>query len=640
MLVYQGSKAQFVQDVLSDDIADIIKAKISEKMHRSTPAAEYNSWSNSLRYMKDAVDTPDIPDGCGVAIEYNVPLTSKRVDFILSGRAADGTGVANIVELKQWSDARALTDYDAVVCPVETYTGGALREVAHPSYQAWSYAQTISDFNSSVQDKQIMLYPCAYAHNYEVSGTSALAAPQYQPWIVLAPLFGKHENAKVRDFLRSHIARPDDGEVLRDIDNGRIRPSKSLQDALVGMLDGNREFVLLDGQKVYYEKALRIALRSHVDHRKRVYIVKGGPGTGKSVLAINLLVELTRRGQGVQYVSKNSAPRNVYSQELAGHMSKTRIAHMFRGSGAFIDTPADAFDTLIVDEAHRLNERSGLYGNQGENQIKEIIHAGRCTVFFLDESQRVTTSDIGSEAEIRRWADEAGAEVYADELQSQFRCNGSDGYLSWLDDALQIRETANWDLDDSTYDFEVVDSPAELKRMIVRRNADRNKARLVAGYCWSWPKESKPDPTYHDIQIGDWSISWNLGTTDTYAIDPDSVNEAGCIHTVQGLEFDYVGVIIGPDMAYRDGRVVTDYTQHPGQDRAMKGLKTRAKKDPAGAQALGDELIRNTYRTLMTRGMKGCYVYCCDKQLGDYLRARAHRFVGVEYSSDNSAKKD
>ena len=254
--------------------------------------------------MKDAVDTPDIPDGCGVAIEYNVPLTSKRVDFILSGRAADGTGVANIVELKQWSDARALTDYDAVVCPVETYTGGALREVAHPSYQAWSYAQTISDFNSSVQDKQIMLYPCAYAHNYEVSGTSALAAPQYQPWIALAPLFGKHENAKVRDFLRSHIARPDDGEVLRDIDNGRIRPSKSLQDALVGMLDGNREFVLLDGQKVYYEKALRIALRSHADHRKRVYIVKGGPGTGKSVLAINLLVELTRRGQGVQYVAR------------------------------------------------------------------------------------------------------------------------------------------------------------------------------------------------------------------------------------------------------------------------------------------------------------------------------------------------
>ncbi len=627
MIVYEATKAQFVEDVLSDDIADIIKREIREKMHRATADPEYNSWSNSLRYMKDAVDTSEIPDGCGVAVEYNVPLTSKRVDFILSGRAEDGTGVANIVELKQWSDAQAVTDYDAVVqAPVQTYTGGALREVAHPSYQAWSYAQTIRDFNSSVQDRSIALYPCAYAHNYEVSGSCALAAPQYQPWLDRAPLFGKHQNRDVRDFLKLHICQPDDGQVLRDIDNGRIRPSKSLQDALVGMLDGNREFVLLDGQKVYYEKARRIAIRCRLDHKKRAYIVKGGPGTGKSVMAINLLVELTRLGQGVQYVSKNSAPRSVYSQELAGKMKKARIQHMFRGSGAFVDTKANAFDTLVVDEAHRLNEHSGLYGNQGENQIKEIINACRCSIFFLDESQRVTTSDIGSEAEIRRWANAAGAEVLVDELQSQFRCDGSDGYLAWLDDTLQIRETANWDLDDETYDFQVVDTPAELQRIIVARNAERNKARLVAGYCWKWPAATKADPTYHDITIGDWSISWNLNDTDTYAIDPDSVNQAGCIHTVQGLEFDYVGVIVGPDMYYRDGRVCTDYTKHPGQDRAMRGLKTRARTDPEGAQALGDELIRNTYRTLMTRGMKGCYVYCCDEELAGYLRERVREY--------------
>lgn len=636
MLVYQGSKEQFVEDVLSDDIADIIKQKLSEKMHRSTPAAEYNSWANSLRYMKDAVDTPEIPDGCGVAIEYNVPLTSKRVDFILSGRDADGTGVANIVELKQWSEAKEVTDIDAVVtAPVQTYTGGALREVAHPSYQAWSYAQTISDFNSSVQDKQIELFPCAYAHNYEVSGTSALAAPQYRPWIEKAPLFGKHQNRDVRDFLKLHIAQADDGEVLRDIDNGRIRPSKSLQDALGSMLEGNPEFVLLDDQKVFYEKARRLAILSHTDKKKRVYIVKGGPGTGKSVIAINLLVELTRRGQGVQYVTRNRAPREVYREKLAGKMTKKRIEKLFRGALSLPYADKNSIDTLVIDEAHRL-QSADYRGNLGPNQIQAAINAAWCSIFFLDESQRVTVNDIGSEDEIRKWAAKAGAEVFLDELQSQFRCDGSDGYLSWLDDVLQIRETANYDLDDDKYDFEVVDSPAELQRMIVRRNANRNKARLVAGYCWKWPKSTQSDPTYHDITIGDWSISWNLGSTDTYAIDPDSVNEAGCIHTVQGLEFDYVGVIIGPDMAFRDGHVVTDYTRHPGQDRAMKGLKTRAKKDPAGAQALGDELIRNTYRTLMTRGMKGCYVYCCDQQLADYLRKRAHRFTAVEYSS----KKD
>ena len=618
-----------MNSVQNDTIADQIEDSILKKMGRHTNDSEFNSWVNSLSRMYMVMNDPEIPDDAGVAIEYNIPQTAKRVDFMISGYSDDHKPGLVIVELKQWSK---LEKVDRSETSVETYTGGADRIVVHPSYQAWSYAQFIADYNTFVQDKQVQLRPCAYLHNYKRQADDPLDADQYHLIEEEAPAFTKGQAAQLRSFIKKTIRRGDGKEVLYQVDHGRIRPSKSLQDALVGMLDGNREFVLLDGQKVYYEKALRIALRSHADHRKRVYIVKGGPGTGKSVLAINLLVELTRRGQGVQYVTRNQAPRDVYSKKLAGKMPKRRIDGLFRGALSLPNMKANSIDTLIVDEAHRMQSVDYL-GNQSTNQIKAAIDASYCSIFFLDESQRVTVNDIGSEDEIRKWAVKVGAEVFLDELQSQFRCDGSDGYLSWLDDVLQVRETANYDLDDDKYDFEVVDSPAELQHMIVKRNANRNKARLVAGYCWKWPKSTQSDPTYHDIQIGDWSISWNLGDSKTYAIDPDSVNEAGCIHTVQGLEFDYVGVIIGPDMAYRDGRVVTDYTQHPGQDRAMKGLKTRAKKDPAGAQALGDELIRNTYRTLMTRGMKGCYVYCCDKQLGDYLRERAHRFVGVEYSS-------
>ncbi|MEE8717203.1 MAG: DUF2075 domain-containing protein [Coriobacteriales bacterium] len=616
MLVYTGTKSSFMRDVENDDIAPIIEKNVLQKMHRKTNAPEFRSWQNSMQYMYKVVNDADIPDDCGVAIEYNVPLTDKRVDFILSGLDGDGRENADIIELKQWESAEAVPGMEAVV---RTYVGGARREVTHPSYQAWSYAALIADFNESVQDRQIALHPCAFAHNYEVDGTSALEAEQYEPYLEMAPLFGRHDLRKLREFIKRDIKRGDGQRVLADIDNGKIRPSKSLQDALASMMRGNAEFTLVDTQKVFFEKALWYARASQADGRKRVYIVRGGPGTGKSVIAVNLLVRLIQEGQLAAYVSKNSAPRNVYAAELKGTRRKSDVDALFKGSGAFVNTEPNTYGTLVVDEAHRLNERSGLYGNVGENQVGEIIRSARCSVFFIDESQRVTIKDIGTVDEIRRWAQAEGAEVYEDALESQFRCNGSDGYLAWLDNTLQIRSTANWDIEAIQYDFRVMDSPEQLEREIRRRNV-RNKARIVAGYCWEWPAVSRNDASRKDIRIEDWSISWNLSGSNTFAIDPESVNEAGCIHTTQGLEFDYVGVIVGPDMRFEDGRVVCDASRRAKTDKSLSGIKKLAREDPERAHRVADEVIKNTYRTLMTRGMKGCYVYCTDKPLADYLR--------------------
>ena len=278
--------------------------------------------------------------------------------------------------------------------------------------------------------------------------------------------------------------------------------------------------------------------------------------------------------------------------------------------------------TILADEAHRLNEKSGMFQNIGENQIKEIIHASRCSVFFIDESQRVTTSDIGSIAEIEKWAERENSEVIKMELVSQFRCNGSDGYLAWVDDVLQIRDTANYDLEGIDYDIQICDSPKEMERIVIEKNSIRNRARILAGYCWNWPKDTRNDVNYHDIKIGDYGISWNLDGGDAFAINPNSVHEAGCIHTSQGLEFDYVGVIIGDDMRYENGEIVTDYSKRAKTDQSMKGIKGLAKDDPEKASQLADEIIKNTYRTLMTRGMKGCYVYCTDSELATYLKER------------------
>lgn len=263
-----------------------------------------------------------------------------------------------------------------------------------------------------------------------------------------------------------------------------------------------------------------------------------------------------------------------------------------------------------------------MFQNRGENQIKEIIHAASCSVFFIDESQRVTISDIGSVAEIEKWAAFEDSEEIKMELESQFRCNGSDGYLAWLDQALEIRETANYDLDGIDYDIRICDTPEEMESIVIEKNKARNRARILAGYCWNWPKETRNNTSFHDIKIGNYGISWNLDGGDAFAISPDSIHEAGCVHTSQGLEFDYVGVIIGDDMRFENGKVVTDFTKREKTDHSLKGIKSIAKADRMRAEKIADEIIKNTYRTLMTRGMKGCYVYCTNKALAQYFRDR------------------
>jgi DUF2075 family protein len=630
MLVYQGTKTTFVDDVEDGVIADKIRDCIYERMGRQTSEPEFRSWQNSMQFMNTVVNIPDIPGNCGVAIEYNIPQTSKRVDFILSGYDKDNVGQANIVELKQWESVKAVDDRDAIV---NTYTGGAERNVAHPSYQAWSYARTIYDYNESVRQRQIRLKPCTYLHNYKLTDHDPLLEPQYQEFVKQAPVFTKTDMRALREFLEDGLDQGDDKAVLEQIDNGRIRPSKSLQDSLAKMLEGSQEFILLDDQKVVYEEALYLARKSQKDGKKRVYIVSGGPGTGKSVVAINLLVQLTTESQNIRYVSKNSAPRNVYKKKLKGQMTGASIDALFQGSGKFTDMARNEMDTVVVDEAHRLTEKSDLYGTRGENQIKEIINAARFSVFFIDESQRVTINDIGSVQAIRDFAQAAGAEIYEDALASQFRCNGSDGYLSWIDDVLEIRDTANhdYDLEGIVYDFEVMDTPDELQKVVVDHNTS-NKARILAGYCWDWPTKQRANADYHDIQIGDWGISWNLNNTETYAIDPDSVKEAGCIHTTQGLEFDYVGVIIGDDMRFENGHVVTDFTKRAKTDKSLFGIKKMAKSDPEKAEAISDEIIKNTYRALMTRGMKGCFVYCTDPNLAEYLKRRKNNDFTTAWS--------
>ena len=577
--------------------------------------------------MGHLIGSSRIPDDAGIAVEYGIPYTSKRVDLIVTGLDGDGRNSAVIVELKQWSSAEAVPEKDGVV---RTVVGNGVHEVAHPSYQAWSYAEAIQDFNMDVRDRDVILSPCACLHNYVLQDPDPLMSEAYSEYLEKAPIFTKHDGAGLRGFLERFIKEGDKGETIFIRDRGRLKPSKSLPDVLSSMMAGNREFIMLDTQKVIHEEVLRQARAVSAGGSKRVIIVKGGPGTGKSVLAINLLSEVTSMGMAALYVSKNAAPRNVYGLKLKGmKRGRSRVDKLFVGSGSFVNAGMDTFDVLFADEAHRLNERSGLYQNLGENQVMEIICASRLSVFFIDEDQMVTLKDIGTVDTIRRFARLFGAGVTEMELDSQFRCSGSDGYLSWLDNTLQIRETANTALDGSdVFDFRVFDDPNALRAAIEERNKVNNRSRMVAGYCWNWISEGKDDTFVHDVIIPEhgFGMSWNLDNSNTWAVDPESVNEIGCIHTCQGLEFDYVGVIIGDDMRCVDGRIFTDASKRARTDQSLKGLK-KSYPDPTEAYAAADRIIKNTYKVLMTRGMKGCYVYCTDSGMNEHLKSRSHSDV-------------
>lgn len=619
MIVYSATKREFVEDVRSNRIAEIIENEVLRKLNRNSPRNEKLSWENSLQYMTQVLWDEDIPSSAGVAIEYNLPMTNRRVDFILTGKNQERNDTAVLVELKQWQEVKK-TNKDAIV---KTRFQYGEKETSHPSYQAWSYSALIEDYNETVRQESIQLLPCAYLHN--MKSREVINDPFYAEHTAKAPVFISQDALKLSEFLKQHVKYGDSDNIMYRIEHGVIKPSKNLADALVSMLDGNPEFLMIDEQKLVYETALDLAHKAQLG-KKQTLIVKGGPGTGKSVVAINLLAELTKREILVQYVSKNAAPREVFKSKLTGSRKKTHIDQMFKSSGTYTEVEMNKFGALLVDEAHRLNEKSGLYGNLGENQIKELIVGSLFNIFFIDEAQRVTLQDIGSIEGIKYWAETLESVVIELDLVSQFRCNGSDGYLAWIDNSLQIRSTANPTLDDIDYEVKIFDDPCELRAAIVDKNRLTNKARLVAGYCWDWV--SKKDKNMFDIILPDYGFKaqWNLSEDGgLWAIAKDSVGQVGCIHTCQGLELDYIGVIIGDDFVIRDGIAITDAEKRSSNDRSIRGFKTMLRKDPEKARALTSEIIKNTYRTLMTRGQKGCYIFCTDPETRDYFSSITQR---------------
>ncbi len=613
MIVYKATKKEFLEDCRKEEII----RKITEAYTKNVAKTNYsivNSWNGSIPYLYLLLEDDSIPDNCGISIEHTIPNidTKKRIDVMITGKNKNKQNVAIILELKQWSKVEQPADKVGYI--VTSHTREEIIRV-HPSFQAYSYLYFLKTYNSAFITNDIQTYSCAFLHNYETCHNDALFDDKYKKFIDKCPLFLRGDLAKLRNFINERICEGDNCKVIDIIENSHVSITNLLTSKTIDIMKNTQYITLIDEQEIVYEKAIEMAKQSMKDNKKRVFIIKGGPGTGKSILAMKILTDVfmnpNNKINKASFVTPIQAQREVYKYTIRKDNIYKPIIKEIKSSGAFIQSINDENDVLIVDESHRLKEKSGIFENIGENQIKEIIKASKLSIFFIDDLQRVTLKDKGSISEIIKRAKEQDAIIEEFELTSQFRCSGSADYVSWIEDVLQIRDTSNHDVIDSNlhYDIKIADNPNEMRDFIRRKNKKNNASRIVAGYCWDSKKESRDNSEIYDIEIPkyNFNMSWNL-INEQWAIAKDSVERAGCIYTCQGLDFDYVGVIIGQDLIYRNGKIEVDYTKRAKTDSALNGIRRIIHRNRLEGEKLAEEIIKNTYRVLLTRGK--CRMYC------------------------------
>jgi DUF2075 family protein len=620
MRLYSGMSQDFIRETARNQIAERLRDAFFAYYRYKPSPAEVNSWRNSLRAMKDVLEFSSLHDH-GILLEYQLPLSSKRLDCIVCGRDGQDADQAVIVELKQW-DACESAEPEKLV---RSWVGGQQRDVLHPSVQVGQYRQYLEDTHAAFHEDPapIRLSACSYLHNYVVRRTDPILAPKFAEVLRENPLFDADGAERLGGFLGQRLANGHGHPVLQRVEKSRFRPSRKLMDYVSATIKSHSPWILLDEQLVVFER-IKATVKSGVfGRRKQVIIVRGGPGTGKSVLAINLMADLLRDGRNVHYATGSKA----FTETLWNIVGR-RSQATFKYFNSYSRAAFNEIDVLICDESHRIRETSnsrfmGRDRRSTKAQVRELLDVAKVAVFFIDDRQIVRPNEIGSTTHIIKHAEAAGAEVSEYELDVQFRCAGSDGFVNWIDNTLRVRNTANvlWDGADG-FDFRILNSPEELEAAIRQRANQGFAARVAAGFCWPW-SEPRPDGTLvEDVVIGTYRRPWDakpgsrrlapgIPPASLWATDPNGIDQIGCVYNIQGFELDYIGVIWGRDLRYDlDAQEwIGDKTQ--SADSVVKRSREKFV-----------DLVKNTYRVLLSRGMKGCYVYFMDRDTERFVGSR------------------
>jgi hypothetical protein len=574
------------------------------------------SWDRSLPVLaRDLIDAG--LDQVEMLVEYRLPLTSKRADVVLAGvdRRTGGDKYV-VVELKQWSQAD-LYEQDEQLVLVEGAPGGPR---LHPVLQVEGYCEYLTDFLGVLEDRPDAVRGVAYLHNAaDLDIQDLLARVQSEQ----GRLFTKSRRAAFLDYLRDQFAAEPGAQAADRLLASAVRPGKKLLEHAAEEIKNREQFTLLDEQRLAYEMVLHAAEKARQADSKVVIIVTGGPGSGKSVIALSLLGELSRQGRSVLHATGSQS----FTQTMRRHVGKgsTRVQKMFKYFNSFIDAERNGLDVLICDEAHRIRETSSnrftrAAQRTGRPQVDELIAAARVPLFLLDEHQVVRPGEVGTVERIRRHAESRGLEVHHVSLDDQYRCGGSRKYENWVLRllGLEIGGPEPWGGDEN-FEVSLARSPQEMESLLRTKLEAGHSARMAAGYCWPWSEPRPDDTLIPDVRIGDWAKPWNVKSDRSVGNAPGSslwatmsggFDQIGCVYTAQGFEYEWSGVILGPDIIAADGWLVT--VRDANRDPAFRSRKTVS-------DAEFNQNIRNLYKVLLTRGMAGTVIYAVDKKTQEFL---------------------
>ena len=620
MRLYSGMSQDFIRAAVHNQIA----GKLSDafiKHYRYKPSPnEVNSWRNSLRAVSGVFQEANLSDH-GVILEFQLPLTSRRLDCLICGKDSHARDNAVIIELKQWDKCGRSNGENLV----STWVGGGERDILHPSAQVGQYHHYLADNHTAFHEgpAPVQLKSCAYLHNYYAEEGDPLIDDSFKTLIKQFPTFMADDVPLIKDFLISSLDGGAGQSVLRKIEESKYRPSKKLMQHVSNVIQGQKEYILLDEQYIVYNKVLACAKEGFHDRKKTVIIVKGGPGTGKSVIAINLMSDLLSKSLNAHYATGSKAFTETLRKVIG-----LRGSAQFKYFNSYAQAQSNEIDVLICDEAHRIRKTSNSrftprVQQSNKTQIQELLDASNVSVFFIDDKQVVRPDEIGSSGFITEQAEKNNCRIFEYELEAQFRCAGSDGFVNWINNTLDIERTANiiWEGDES-FEFQIFQSPEALDAAIREKAINGFTARLTAGFCWPWSNPDNQGNLLADVRIDTYQRPWNakpdarklamgIPKAPLWAYDPNGINQIGCIYTAQGFEFDYVGVIVGNDLTYNF------------DDQMWIGHRENSFDTPVKrTQDKFIDLVKNTYRVLFSRGMKGCYVYFMDKDTERFFKSR------------------
>lgn len=610
MALLRSSVAGLQAQIGAGSVVEQLMSRLLATTGHYPSEGEKRSWSASLPVVTSDLMSAGL-ENVEILVEYQLPLTSKRVDVVLAGvDPKTGEDSYVLVELKQWHQADSFEDWKSLV-QIGAYGN---RPILHPVEQVIGYSDYMTDYLPALAEGAAKVVPCAYLHN----ATRMTAADLFEHRGGLdAPLFTGDARTEFHRFLRDHLSPDASGVGAADrLLSMRSAPSRQLLAVAAEEIQSREQFVLLGEQRAAYELVMHEVNQAQRADHKTVVVITGGPGTGKSVVALSLMGELSRQGRTVLHATGSGSFTKTLRM-VAGKGS-TRVKSMFKFFNSFMEAEPNSLDVLILDEAHRIRETSvNRYTKKhlrtGRPQIDELMATARVPVFLLDQFQVVRPGELGTVEEIRDYALSKGYLVREVSLDDQFRCGGSEAYIRWVKRLLGLAPggPVAWEPDNG-FTVEAVRSPGEMETLLEAHLRAGFGARMTAGYCWPWSDPDDNGQLVPDVAIGEWSRPWNVKSeravggappSALWATDSAGFGQVGCIYTAQGFEYDWNGVIIGPDLVWR-----SDHWE----------IVRAANRDPdfRNTKRVSDDefrrLVLNVYKVLLTRGMMGTYLYSTD----------------------------